>query len=135
MCLMQGISLLIGISRMDLMRERTSSRKNDSLVTKEERSEIFPWSSTFSFASSESCLMTLSSLVVMATMPETVAPSIDRIQPLPTVIVCKASGGMSLTKVRESCKLFLICGKISARKARGGKGPFVGEEEWGLGGR
>ena len=68
---------------------------------------------------------------VMATMPETVAQRIERIEPSPAVIVWRAWGERSWTRSGFSWRLFLVWEKISARKARGGNGWAEGEGEGG----
>ena len=61
-----------------------------SLATMEEKSWTFVRSYRFSLRISEICVLTVSSWVVMATMPQTLAQRIDRIDPSPAVMVWSA---------------------------------------------
>ena len=76
--------------------------------------------------------MTVSTYVVMATVPEMVAHSMNRMEPLPPERVCRACGKRSLTRWGESCGLFLVSANILARKARGGDGLFICQGEGGF---
>ena len=67
-------------------------------------------------------VVTVSSWVVMATMPDTVAHSMEGMEPSPAVMVCRAWGDRSWTMSGESWRLFLVSAKISARTVRGGRG-------------
>ena len=108
-----------------------SSWVGTSLATMEERSWPLMRSSGFSLRNSESWVLTASCWAVMATMPETVAQRTERMDPLPAVMVWSASGERSWTRSGFNCRLFLVCEKISARKARVGDGCAEGEGEGG----
>jgi len=56
----------------------------------------------------------------MATMPETVAQRMERMDPSPAVMDWSERGERSWTKSGFSWRLSLVSAKISARKARGG---------------
>jgi len=56
----------------------------------------------------------------MATMPETVAQRMDRMDPSPAVMDWSKGGERSWTKSGLSWRLSLVSANISARKARGG---------------
>jgi len=60
----------------------------------------------------------------MATMPvpETVTQRMERKEPTLAVMVCRAWGDRSWTRLGLSWRLFLVSEKISARKARGEEG-------------
>jgi len=65
----------------------------------------------------------------MATMPETVAESIEGMEPSPAVMVWRAWCERSWTRSGLSWTLFLVSEKISARKARGGEEREQGDDE------
>ena len=77
-------------SRKADRRGRISSRVADSLATMEERSWILMRSSRFSLRISDSWVLTVSSWVVMATMPKTVAQRMERVERSPAVMVWSA---------------------------------------------
>jgi len=66
-------------------------------------------------------VVTVSSWVVMATMPETVAQRLERMEPSLALIVWSAWEG-SWTNSGFSLRLALVSARISARKARGRDG-------------
>ena len=108
-----------------------SSCVADSLATLEESVCRLVRSSWFSLRTSESWSVIVPSWVVMATMPETVAQRMERMDPSPAVMDCRAWGERSCTKSGLSWRLSLVSAKISARKARGGEGREEGDGEGG----
>ena len=88
-------------------------------------------SSVFSLARAASCVDTVSSWLVMATMPETVAHRMDRVDPSPAEMVWRACGVWLGTRVGSSWRLSLVSEKTSARKASGGGSLWTGEGEAG----
>ena len=67
----------------------------------------------------------------MATIPETVAHRMDRVDPSPAEMEWRACGVRLGTRVGWSRRLSLVSEKISARKARGGRSLCTGEGEAG----
>jgi len=67
----------------------------------------------------------------MGTMTETVAHRMQRVEPLPAVMVWRAWDERSWTMSGLSCRLFLVSETISARNARGGDGRTEGDGEGG----
>jgi len=67
----------------------------------------------------------------MATLPETVVPRIDRVDPSPAVMDWREHGERFWTKSGFSWRLSLVLARISARKARGGDVCPEGEGEGG----
>jgi len=59
-------------------------------------------------------------------MPETVAHRREKIEPLPAEMLWRASETRSVTRWRDSCRLFHVSEMISERKERGIEGMFVG---------
>ena len=59
----------------------------NSLATQEERSSKLAYNSWFSLRISDSWVLTVSSCVVIATIPKTVAPRMERREPSPVVMV------------------------------------------------
>ena len=108
-----------------------SSWVGDSLATMEERPWTLRRSSWFSFRISKSWVVTVFIWVVMATMPETVAQRMDRMDPSPAVMDWSERGKRSWTKSGFSWRLSPVSAKISARKERGEDVCPEGEEEGG----
>jgi len=67
------------------------------------------------------------SWVVMATMSETVAHKMQRVEPSRAVIVWRACGERSWKRLGLSFRLCLVPEKISSSNARGGNGLVKGE--------
>ena len=67
----------------------------------------------------------------MATMPETVAQRIERMDPSPAVMDWNERGDRSWTRSGFSWRLSLVSAKISARRASGGDVCPEGEGERG----
>ena len=66
-----------------------------------------------------------------ATIPETVAYRMDRVDPSPAEMVWRACGVRLGTRVGSSWRLSLVSEKNSARKARGGGTLWTDEGEAG----
>ena len=63
-----------------------------SFARTEESSWIFSRSCSFSLERSDRWVLTVSSCLLMVTMPETVADSMDRMEPSPAEMVLRAWG-------------------------------------------
>ena len=107
-------------SRTEVNRVSKSSAEAPSLARTEEMSCSLVQSSPFSLARAESCVDTVSSWLVIATTPETVAHRMDRVDPSPAEMVWRACGVRFGTSAGSSWRLSLVSEKTSARKARGG---------------
>ena len=94
-------------------------------------SSSFVQSSTFSLARAQSCLDMVSSWLVMATISQTVAHRMERVDPSPSDMVWSACGVRLGTTAGSSWRLSLVSEKTSARKARGGGSLCIGEGEEG----
>ena len=81
-------------------------------------------SSPFSLERAESWLDTVSSWLVIANMPETVAHRMDRVEPSPAEMVWRAWGVRLGTRAGSRWRLSLVSVKTSARTARGGGKPL-----------
>ena len=92
---MAGVAWAIGLgadtrwerSRTEVDSASRSSAEATSSAWTEEMSCSFVRSSPFSLARAESCVDTVSSWLVMATIPETVAHRMDRVDPSPAEMV------------------------------------------------
>ena len=118
-------------SRTEVARASKWLAEATSLARIEEMSCSFVRSSPFSLASAASCVDTVSSWLVIATMPETVAHRMSRVDPSPAEMVWRACGVRLGTRVGSSWRLSLVSVKTSARKARGGESLWTGEGEAG----
>ena len=85
----------------------------------------------FSLERAESWVDTVSSWLVIATIPETLAHRIDRVEPSPAEMVWRAWGVRLGTRAGSRWRLSLVSVKTSARKARGGGSLWTGEGEEG----
>ena len=79
-------------SRRAELRGRSSSEVATLVARTEETSWIFSRSCSFSLEISTSRVLTVSSCLLMVTMPETAADSIDRMEPSPAEMVLRAWG-------------------------------------------
>jgi len=113
------------------MRGRIWSCVTDSFAISETRSWRSEPISLSTCARLATWFVNVSSWVVMATMPDTGAYSIQSIDPSPAGMVSRAWGDRLWTRSEESWRLFLVSAKISARKAKGGAGRWDGEREAG----
>ena len=118
-------------SRRTEVRGRSSSEVVTSFARTEEMSGIFSRSYSFSLESSASRGLTVSSCLLMVTMPETAAQGIDRMEPSPAEMVLRAWGERSWTSCGGRWSLSLISEKRSQRKSRGGVVLGEGEGEAG----
>ena len=89
-------------SRTEVESASRSSAEATSLARTEEMSCSLVRSSPFSLARAESCVDTVSSWLVMATIPETVAHRMDRVDPSPAKMVWRACGVRLGTRVGSS---------------------------------
>ena len=89
-------------SRTEVERASRSCAEATSLARTEEMSCKLVRSSPFSLVSAASCVDTVSSWLVIATMPETVAHRMDRIDPFPAEMVWRACGMRLGTRVGSS---------------------------------
>ena len=80
-----------------------------------------------------SCLVTVSSLLMINTMPDTLTHRMKSMEPSPAMIFCKALGERSVTRLGDSWRLFLISENICTRKAGWGGWAVGGTERRGLG--
>jgi len=113
------------------LRGEMSSWVTDSFATLEETSWRSVSRSWFSLMRADSWVMTVSSWVGMATMPDTVAHSMEIIDPSLTVMVGRAWGDRSWTRLGEGGRLFLVSAKTSASKVRAEMGRLEGKGEGG----
>ena len=79
-------------SRRAELRGRSSSEVATSFAETEKKSWTFSGSCSLSFEGSKSRLLTVSSCLLMVTMPETAAHSIERMEPSPAEMVLRAWG-------------------------------------------
>ena len=88
----------------------------------EDRGNVVQFSAEFPFSLARvaSWVDTVSSWLLMATIPETVAHRMDRVDLSPAVMVWWACGVRLGTRVGSSWRLSLTSEKVSAKKARGG---------------
>ena len=93
-----GAALVVGLgaetlwerSRTEVDSASRSSAEATSLARTEQMLCSLVRSSPFSLARAESCVDTVSSWLVMATIPETVAHRMDRVDPSPADMVWRA---------------------------------------------
>ena len=104
-----------------------SSAEATSLARSDEMSWSLVRSSLFSLERAESWLDTVSSWLVIATMPETVAHRMDRVEPSPAEMVWKAWGFRLGTRAGLRWRLSLVSVKTSTRKAKGGGSLWTGD--------
>ena len=103
-----------------MARKSKSSADTTSLARTDEMSWSLEGSSPFSFERADSWVDTVSSWLVIATMPETVAHKMDRVEPSPAKIVWRACRVRLGTSAGSRWRLSLVLLKTSARKATGG---------------
>ena len=89
-------------SRTEVESVSRSSAEATSLARTEEMSCSLVRSSPFSLVRAASCVDTVSSWLVMATIPETVAHRMDRVDPSPAEMVWRACGVRLGTRVGSS---------------------------------
>ena len=102
-----------------------------SFARTEETSWIFSRSCSFSWESSTRRVLTVSSCLLMVTMPETAAHSIDRMEPSPAKMVLRAWGERFWTRCGGRRRLSLVSVKRSERNSRGAVVLWEGEVEAG----
>ena len=111
------------------LRGRSSSEVATSFARTEETSWIFCRSCSFSLESSTSRVLMVSSCLLMVTMPETAAHSIDRMDPSPAEMVLRAWGERFWTSCGGRRRLSLVSVKRSERNSRGAVVLWVGVGE------
>ena len=112
-------------------RDSRSSAEATSLARAEGMSWSLVWSTPFSLERAEGWVDTMSSWLVIATIPETVAHRIDRVDLSPAEMVWRACGVRLGTRVGSRYRLSLLTAKTSTRNASGGGSLWTGEGEAG----
>ena len=118
-------------SRRAELSWRSSSEVATSFARTEEASWILPRRCLFFLGSSTRRVLTVSSCLLMVTMPETAAHSIDRMEPSPAEMVLRAWGERFWTSCGGRPRVSLVSVNRSERNSRGAVVLWEGEGEAG----